>query len=138
MQQDIPSQATMTHVALVTLRAPHPSVMTHLPSVQPRSPEQDIRLHEAARAGNRSRVRSLLEAGAAIDAPDANGNTPLLFAAMAGHLSVVRHLVAAGANREHTNALGYDAYTAAMFSGDFKGVTRSPFDDIMTLVEPSD
>jgi ankyrin repeat protein len=110
--------------------------MAQIPSVHRKSPEQDVRLLEAARAGDVSRVAALLEAGAEIDAADANGETALLFAAMAGHLAVVSYLVAAGADATRKDNLGYDAYTAAMFFGDFRGATMPPFAEIMAAIRP--
>lgn len=93
---------------------------------------------KAARDGDASRVAALLEAGAEIDATDANGETSLIFAAMAGHLAVVRLLVEAAADATHKDDYGYTAYTAAMFFGDFRGATRPPFDQIMAAVKLPD
>ncbi len=109
--------------------------MVQIPFVRPKSSGQDVRLLEAARNGDVSRVAELLQAGAEIDATDANGHTALILAAMAGHLPVVRSLVEAGADTTHKDNLGYDAYTAAMFFGDFRGVITPPFDEIMAVVK---
>lgn len=106
-------------------------------TVQRKFPEQDVRLLEAARAGNTSRVAELLEAGTDINTADANEHTALIFASMGGHLSMVRMLMEAGADASHRDALGYDAYTAAMIYGDFRGMTMAPFDQIMTAVKPT-
>ncbi|NJL27462.1 MAG: FAD-dependent oxidoreductase [Thermoanaerobaculia bacterium] len=112
------------------------SAMVQVPDIRPKSAEQDVRLLEAARAGDAARVASLLEAGAEIDATDADGETALLFAAMAGHTAVVRQLVAAGADTTHKDNLGYNAYAAAMYFGDFRGAAMPPFDEIMAAVKP--
>jgi outer membrane protein assembly factor BamB len=55
-------------------------------------------LRAAAGAGDEARVRALLEAGAAVDAPARYGQTPLFFAAEKGHLGIARLLVERGAN----------------------------------------
>ena len=54
-------------------------------------------LHVAARQGHDALVGQLLAAGAAVDAPDADGTTPLHVAAQYGHDEVVRVLLEAGA-----------------------------------------
>ena len=66
--------------------------------------------------------------------PELSGLAEL--AAMAGHLGVVRQLIVVGADITHKDSLGYDAYTAAMFFGDFRGATVPPFDEIMAAVRP--
>lgn len=55
-------------------------------------------LHAAAAAGEVSRLRALLEAGASINAQDARGQTPLIHAAAQGQLEAVAYLLLAGAN----------------------------------------
>ena len=110
--------------------------MVQVPTVQPRLPGQDVRLLQAARAGNSSDVACLLRAGSQVDASDANGHTALMLGAMAGQLAVVRLLIEAGADTSLKDDLGYDAYTAAMFFGDFRGSTKPPFDEIMSLLRP--
>lgn len=47
-------------------------------------------------------VEVLLAAGAAVDAPTADGQTPLLLACEAGRLDCVRVLLTAGADRSRT------------------------------------
>lgn len=47
-------------------------------------------------------VEVLLAAGAAVDAPTADGQTPLLLACEAGRLDCVRILLSAGADRSRT------------------------------------
>jgi len=67
-------------------------------------------LHFAADRGALDCVAALLEAGAAVDAADADGATPLACAALCGHADVVVALLAAGADPE---AEDHDGETAA-------------------------
>ena len=67
-------------------------------------------LHAAAGAGRLEQLEQLIKEGAALNAPDAAGRTPLMLAAINGHGAVVQRLLAAGANpalvdREGLNAL---------------------------------
>jgi len=55
-------------------------------------------LWDAARAGDLARVKSLVEAGAAVDAPTRYGATALTFAAEKGHREVVEYLLGKGAD----------------------------------------
>lgn len=59
---------------------------------------QKTALHLAAFQGHLPVVQVLLDRGAKIDAVDAFGWTPLMFAAHAGHFDVASALVAAKAN----------------------------------------
>lgn len=60
----------------------------------------DAQLAEAAHAGDAKQLRSLIEQGALVNAPDAWGNTPLLVAAREGRVEAVRALLRAGAEPE--------------------------------------
>ena len=53
-------------------------------------------LHVAAREGSLHVVKALLKAGASVDARDAEGNTPLYFAAKHGHVATTKALVECG------------------------------------------
>ena len=69
-------------------------------------------LHEAARMGNGSAVEALIAAGAALDAVDGMGATPICRAAENGHADVVELLYALGADRHFDTGPGHWAYTA--------------------------
>ena len=58
------------------------------------------RLMGASHLGHEARVRSLLAAGAKVEAKDSIGWNALLWASVNGHTAVVTALVAAGANVE--------------------------------------
>ena len=55
-------------------------------------------LLEAARRGDTAQVASLLERKVEVDAPSADGSTPLLLATANDHLAVARQLIEAGAD----------------------------------------
>ncbi|MFY9719716.1 MAG: ankyrin repeat domain-containing protein [Candidatus Cybelea sp.] len=71
--------------------------------------ENELSLHEAARLGVISRIRSLLAEGAQIDARDGEGKTALVHAAMAGEAAAVRMLCEAGAD-VNAGAGSYDLW----------------------------
>src|SRR4051794_21230756 len=58
----------------------------------------DRRLHAAAAAGDIRTIRQLVADGAAIDAPDDDGRTPVMIAAVARQTAAVGALVEAGAD----------------------------------------
>ena len=66
-------------------------------------------LLEASRNGNVDAARALLEAGADVDARNADGITALMMAAARGHVEVVHVLLEAGADVDARNAVGGDA-----------------------------
>jgi ankyrin repeat protein len=55
-------------------------------------------LHFAVQDGDVVRVKQLLAEGAAVNAWDEDGYTPLHYAAMKGHLEIMQILIAAGAD----------------------------------------
>ena len=61
-------------------------------------------LHAAVSRGNREIVNSLIVAGAAVDAVDANGNTPLDEAVLHGQGDAVRVLLAHGADARRVHS----------------------------------
>lgn len=75
-------------------------------------------LWKAAAAGNTERVKALVEAGVAVDAPNEYGQTALYLAAMHGHVHAVRLLSGwAAADTEVRAAGGSSALTAAAANG---------------------
>ena len=75
-------------------------------------------LHYAAARGGAARmpdaVAALVARGARVDVANANGRTPLMFAAQRGHVPIVRALLAAGADararRDHARLHYYMHY----------------------------
>ncbi|HEX2555762.1 MAG TPA: ankyrin repeat domain-containing protein [Microvirga sp.] len=68
-------------------------------------------LHAAAAQGAVAEIRRLTQGGAALDARDANGRTPLHVAAFRGHGAAAQALIAAGANPGLLDNQRYDAVT---------------------------
>jgi len=58
----------------------------------------DLRLHEAATAGDLGAIRGLLADGLPVDAQDVDGRTPILRAVIARQIAAVRLLIDAGAD----------------------------------------
>jgi len=96
---------------------------------------QDIRLHQAARNKNIAKVVELLSSGVEVNDQDGNGSTALIYASSIGSIEIVSELLKHSANKTIKDNLGYDAYFAAMFHGDFRGVTMHPFDQIRELTK---
>ena len=76
-----------------------------LPQVEP--------LHEAAFAGNLDEVKRLLEEGTAVDVPDLEGRTALMWASFNGHTAVNALLLENGAA---INAREVNGRTALMYA----------------------
>lgn len=66
-------------------------------------------LHAAIRHGNFSQVKALLDAGADPNAPDKDGNPPLMIAAVFGSPSYIKLLLDKGANPKSANPMGASA-----------------------------
>lgn len=75
-------------------------------------------LHAAAHRGDVAQIARLLKAGAAIDAPDSAGRTPLHVATFARQGAAVRALIVAGANHAKLEHGRYDAVTIAAVADD--------------------
>ncbi len=84
--------------------------------------------HQAARDGNVRQLQAFIQEGYVVDAPDANGNTPLMLAAQSGQLKAVQALIKAGANPAMRNNNGETALAIAqknnkgLIVGYFKGL----------------
>lgn len=77
----------------------------------------DRALLEAAKLGQVSAVRALLAQGAAVDATDRRGFTPLMWAAAGGSLDVVRLLLDGGANPDRRAGDGTTALMLVAANG---------------------
>lgn len=75
-------------------------------------------LHGAAARGEAAQIRELIARGAAIDARDGRGRTPLHVAAFGGAHAAMRALVAAGANANALEGDRYDIVTIATVAND--------------------
>lgn len=69
-------------------------------------------LHVAARSGNMTTVKLLVEAGATINLPEMYGFIPVHEAIIAGKHEVVQYLMEQGADVKHTISIGYGSYRA--------------------------
>jgi ankyrin repeat protein len=74
-------------------------------------------IHEAASLGDVAALQERIDSGAAIDALDASGNTPLIEAAFAGEAEAALRLLAAGATVDARSDRGLTALHAAAYRG---------------------
>jgi len=79
----------------------------------PSSHAQENALHTAAATGDVTALRQALAAGAAINAQDANGATPLLIATERNHIDAARVLIDAGADVNIQNQMRNSPYLYA-------------------------
>jgi ankyrin repeat protein len=77
----------------------------------------DIDLIDAAKLGELARTKELLSRGAGLNAMDARGYTPLMWASAGGHTELVRHLLESGAAPDRRAADGTTALMLAAANG---------------------
>ncbi len=104
-------QAMARSAAAPSLRMPAPAPTPESLATQaPRSAAVlAATLHQAARAGQVAEAETLLQQGAALNAPDGAGRTALVLAVIHGHSELVRRLLALGANPALADREGLDA-----------------------------
>jgi len=73
-------------------------------------------LHDAARIGNISLVKNVLEKGVDVNTFDAEGATALMVASINGHIEIAKLLIEKGAD---VNAKDIDGYTALNYASLF-------------------
>lgn len=86
--------------------------------------ERETALISAARKGDAETVRSLIRAGAVVNAKDDSGATALTVAASQGHTEIVRTLLQAGADANAKNDSGVTALMAPARDG-YTEIVRS-------------
>jgi hypothetical protein len=91
--------------------------MTNASTAEGREPIDAREWMRAAGEGDAARVRSLLSAGADVNATLESGETALIRAASKGHLQVVQVLLAAGADPNAEREDGFTALGVAVFFG---------------------
>jgi hypothetical protein len=91
--------------------------MTNASTAQSREPVDAQEWMRAAGAGDAARIRSLLDAGANVNAALEGGDTALIRATSKGHLPVVRMLLEAGADPNAEREDGFTALGMAVFFG---------------------
>ena len=77
----------------------------------------DIDLIDAAKLGELARAKDLLSSNAGVNAADARGYTPLMWASAGGHTELVRHLLENGAAPDRRAADGTTALMLAAANG---------------------
>ena len=102
---------------LLTLATTAASAMAQVPPSTAESAAYQG-LHAAAQRGDVAQIARLLKAGAAIDATDGAGRTPLHVATFARQGVAVRALMEAGANHAKLEHGRYDAVTIAAVADD--------------------
>ena len=81
------------------------------------------RLAIAAQSGDLERIEALLADGADVNAPDADGSSPVLHAALAGHAGAVALLAEWGGQVEAANSDGLSALGILVMSGNLEAVS---------------
>jgi ankyrin repeat protein len=74
-------------------------------------------MKSAVKAGDSQALKSLLDAGADVNARDEHGQTALMNAARDGHTEMVRLLVSRGADLNHTAKYNLSAVMLAVVNG---------------------
>ncbi len=82
------------------------------------------RVVDAAKGGDRAAVKSLLQARADVNAPEADGTTALQWAARAGDLELLDLLLRSGADVKAANQYGITALSLAAENGDAAMIER--------------
>lgn len=77
----------------------------------------DASLIQAARSGDLTMVRQLLQSGTNLEACDGSGNTALWAACYGDHLTLMHELLQAGANIDHQNPDGVSVLMYAASAG---------------------
>lgn len=85
---------------------------------------QTTPLMRACQLGELEIVEALLDAGAALDALNGDGNNTLWLACYSGSLAIIDHLVRAGIAIDHQNASGATCLMYAASSGKTEVVAR--------------
>jgi uncharacterized protein len=107
----------MLHLATAALLALEPLASAQVPPSPAEIPAYRG-LHAAAARGDVAAIERLAAAGAALDARDGNGRTPLHVATFARQRGAVRALLRAGADPAALDHDRYDAVTIAAVAGD--------------------
>jgi Ankyrin repeats (3 copies) len=90
-------------------------------------------LLEAARRGMEDQVKALLAKGAALEAADKEGRTPLMLAAQYGRTRTVKLLLAKGANSDARDSRGWNAFMLALMAPS-GGVVHTSHDAVLKLL----